>query len=381
MKISGINTYMSKEQHRNLIFVEVVTDEGMTGVGESYSVGPDEAIAVIVQHFSSWLTGMDPRDIEGIWQKLYRFSRFPGGIILMSAISGIDIALWDLAGKISGQPVWRLLGGRCRKRIRTYGHVSGANPSELSNNTNRMINDYGFTALKCFPLQTPQDTIPPWHTLIQSVPERMDAVKNAAGEYVDIAVDAHAVLTDVTQAVMLAKTIEPYHPLFLEEPARPENYDTLAEIVQKTNVPIATGEMLYTKWAFRELLAKRAAHIIQPDICIAGGITEMKKIAAVSESFHIPLAPHNPMGPIATAANVHLCATIPNFLILEYIPDDTEERCDIIDSAVPFSDGYLKIPNKPGLGIELNKEGLKKHQPQTWHRPFRYNEDGSVACI
>lgn len=381
MNISGVHTYMSKEQHRNLIFIEVVTDEGQAGVGEAYSVGPDEAVTAAVRYFEHWLIGKDPRNIEGIWRELYNFSRFPGGIILMSALSGIDMALWDLAGKIAGLPVWALLGGKCRDRIRTYGHAYGKTPAELEEDAHNKVTRYGFTALKCFPLVSESETLPPWSRMVRAVPERIDAVQTGAGPDVDIAVDAHAVLSSPARAVELAVMIEPYHPLFLEEPLRPENIDALAQVVRKSKVPIATGEMLYGKWMFRELLAREGAHIIQPDVCITGGILETKKIAALAESFHVDVAPHNPMGPIATAANVHLCATIPNFLILEYIPDDTKQRCDIVDEPVTFREGYLEIPDKPGLGIELRKENLEQHPPAMWHRPFRYNQDGSAAFI
>jgi len=381
MKISSVNTYMSKEQHRNLIFIEIATSEGISGVGEAYSVGPDEAVAATVKYFESWLVGMDPRDIERIWQKLYNFSRFPGGIILMSAISGIDIALWDLAGKIVGQPVWRLLGGKCRDRIRTYGHAIGTTPDTLVENTGKLLKNHGFSAVKCFPLASEGETVPQWSVTVREAVKRVSALREVLGEDIDIAVDAHAVLGSTARAVEIAGKLEPYRPLFLEEPVRPDNIDSLAQVVRKVNVPVATGEMLYTKWQFRELLIREAAHIIQPDICITGGLLETKKIAALAESFNVTVSPHNPMGPVATAANVHLCATIPNFLILEYIPDDTAERCDIIDEPVAFSGGYLDIPDKPGLGIELCKEGLEKHPPLPWHRPFKYHGDGSAAFI
>ncbi|MCE5249209.1 galactonate dehydratase [bacterium] len=381
MKITGINTYMSKEQHRNLVFIEIAADNGLTGVGEAYSVGPEEAVVAAVRYFEPWLTGMDPRNIEGIWQKLYRFSRFPGGFVLMSALSGIDIALWDLAGKSAGVPVWMLLGGKCRDRIRTYGHVSGTTISEMAAKTAEIIGKYGFTAVKCFPVPLKQDAVLPWREIIRETPKRLAAVRETAGDDVDVAVDVHAAVSNVACAVELVEAIKPYHPLFVEEPLRPENIDALAQLVRKVNIPVATGEMFYDKWSFRELLVREAAHIIQPDICIAGGITELKKIAALAESFHADVAPHNPMGPVATAANVHLCAAIPNFLILEYIPDDIAERCDIIDEPLAFSKGYLEIPDKPGLGVELRKEGLEKHPPITWHRPFRYHGDGSAAFI
>jgi len=381
MKITGITTYMSKEQHRNLVFIEVMTDEGLSGVGEAYSVGPEQAIVSAVQYFESWLVGMDPRNIEGIWQKLYRFSRFPGGFVLMSAMSGIDIALWDLAGKCAGLPVWRLLGGTCRDRIRTYGHAGGTTLPEIAENAEQVISKYGYSAVKCFPVPVEQDYMPSWSVVMRETPKRMSTVRDVVGHDVDVAADLHAVISNSARAVELVEALKPYHPLFIEEPLRPENIEGLAQLVRKVNVPIATGEMFYDKWSFRELLVRQAVHIIQPDVCIAGGITEMKKIATLAESFHVDVSPHNPMGPIATAANVHLCATMPNFLILEYIPDDTGERCDIIDEPMAFSGGYLDIPGKPGLGVELRKEGLEKHPPVTWHRPFRYYQDGSATHI
>ncbi len=190
----------------------------------------------------------------------------------------------------------------------------------------------------------------------------MKAVRDALGPDVDIAADAHAALSNPFEAVELADALAPYRPLFLEEPLRPENRDALASVKRKTHVPIATGEMLYSKWEFRELLDREAADIVQPDICIAGGITELKKIAALAETFCVPLAPHNPMGPVATAANVHLSAAIANFFILEYLPDDTADRRDIVDEPVPFRDGWLDIPDKPGLGIEIKRRTSGSHE-------------------
>lgn len=380
MQISAINTYYSKEAHRNLIFIEVVTDEGLTGVGEAYSVGPDEAVAAIVKHFASWLIGKDPREIGRLWQMMYNFSRFPGGLILMSALSGIDIALWDIKGKAAGLPVWALLGGKCRDRIRTYGHAVGNSPKEIAEHAKKIVEKYRYTAVKCFPLFC-GESIPPWNSMVREGEKRMRAIREILGPDIDIAVDFHAAIPTPYQAIEAANVLEQYRPMFLEEPARPENMDALAQVARSTSIPIATGEMLYTKWEFRELLDREAASIIQPDICIAGGITEMKKIAAVAESYYVPLAPHNPMGPVATAASVHLSAAIPNFLILEYLPDDSAERLDVVDRTVEFNNGWLEIPDRPGLGIELNKEGLAKHPPKEWHRPFRYTQDGLPGVI
>lgn len=380
MKITAINTWYSKEAHRNLIFIEVVTDEGLTGIGEAYSVGPDETVAVVVKDFESWLVGKDPRNIEGLWQEMYNFSRFPGGLALMGAISGIDIALWDIKGKAAGLPVWALLGGKCRERIRTYGHVKGATPDEMAESAASLVERYGFTAVKCFPVMWGAE-VPAWSTVLREAVVRMRKIREAIGPDVDVAADAHAAIHHPWQAIEVAEAIAPFRPLFLEEPVRPENMDALAAVVRKTTVPIATGEMFYGKWTYLDLLSRKAADIIQPDICIVGGFTEMKKIAAIAEAFYVPLAPHNPMGPVANAVNAHLAAVIPNLLILEYIPDDTPERLDVIDAPVSFREGWLEIPDKPGLGIELNKEGIAKYPPRPWRRPFRYHRDGSPSMI
>jgi len=387
MKITKCAAFLSREKHRNLIFIEVETDGGMSGVGEAYSVGPDETVPVIVEHFESWLVGEDPRDRERLWLKMYNFSRFPGGLPVMSALSGIDMALWDLAGKIAGVPVWHLLGGRCRDRIRTYGHVHGDTPSELADNAKRLVDAYGFTALKCFPTAWRGNpwgdgqSTPPWSTMLKTAGARMTALRKALGDDFDIAVDLHATIFNAARAFEMVRLLEPYRPLFVEEPVRQDNMDALSRLTKHASVPVATGEMLYTPWEFRTLLERKGAHIVQPDVCCAGGLTGMKKIAAVAESFHALLAPHNPMGPVATAANVHLAATVPNFLILEYIPDDTPERTDVVDAPPAFSDGFLEIPDTPGLGISLDRDGVRKHPPQTWHRPFRYFDDGLPAQI
>jgi galactonate dehydratase len=380
MKITAINTYFSREAHRNLIFVEVLTDTGISGVGEAYSVGPDDAVPAVVKQFESWLVGKDPRNIEECWQIMYNFSRFPGGLIMMAALSGIDIALWDISGKAAGVPVWRLLGGKCRNRIRTNGSVSGNTPEEMAENAKKIVEKYGFTSVKCFPLFCGQE-IPLWNQRIQGAKEKMRAVRETVGPNIDVAADAHATLVNPFEAVEFAYAVAPYRPLFIEEPLRPENRDSLAEVRQKTTVPVATGEMLYSKWEFLELLSRRAADIIQPDITIAGGITEMKKIAAIAEAFNTPVAPHNPMGPIATAATIHVMATVANYFIVDYLPDDTPERLDVVDKPVPFREGWLEIPDKPGLGIELRKEGLKDPRKGGWTRPIQFHPDGTPSYI
>jgi galactonate dehydratase len=210
---------------------------------------------------------------------------------------------------------------------------------------------------------------------------RFSAVRRAVGDDVDIAVDPHAKIFEPAQAIALAEALKPDRPLFLEEPLRPENVDALARVAAHTDVPIATGEMLYTKFQFRELLVKQAADVLQPDVCCAGGILECKKIAAMAEAFYVVVAPHNPMGPVATAVNVHLVATLPNFLILEYHPDDEAPRRDLIDEPMVLKNGYLELPTRPGLGLELNEDAFPRYPFRTWHRGFPTRADGSLAFI
>jgi galactonate dehydratase len=379
LKIVDIKAYLVGAQSRNWVFVKVLTDEGIDGIGEAYSVGPDEATVAVLQDFKRWLLGRDPRDIEGLWHEMYNFTRFPGGSVVNSAISGIEHALWDILGKSLGAPVYRLLGGRCREKIRVYVHAGGSTPSELSEAV-LSVAKRGFNAVKVSPFPPGSDRMP-WNLVLKASEDRMEAVRNAVGEGFDVAVDIHAKILEPSRAVQLCKVLEPFRPLFLEEPLRPENPDALAEVAKAVEAPIATGEQLYTKWGFREVLEKRAADIIQPDVCCAGGILECRKIAAMAEAYYVSVAPHNPMGPVATAVNVHLAAGIQNFLILEYIPDEGPPRTDVVKKPMEIEGGYLKIPEEPGLGIELREEGLCKYPPKPWRRTPSYREDGSPALL
>ncbi|MCD6521063.1 MAG: galactonate dehydratase [Anaerolineae bacterium] len=380
MKITGIETYLVDVGTRNLCFVEVYTDEGLTGIGEAYSVGPDQATAETINYFAEWLRGMDPLDIEGIWQKLYLGSRFPGGSVVNSAISGIDQALWDLKGKAFGVPVYQLLGGRCRERIRVYQNPGGRTPAETAENAQRLVEEYGFTAIKTNPLPPDVHQLP-WLKALAAVERKLALLREALGEEIDIALDPHAQLLEPAKAVDLCQVVAPFRPLFVEEPLRPENMEAMAGVRAKARVPIATGEMLYTKWEFRDLLRLQAVDIIQPDVCCCGGLTEIKKIAALAEAEYVTIAPHNPMGPLATAVNAQFVATVPNFLILEYTLDVAPPRSELVQEPYRMVDGYLELPNKPGLGIELNHAYFEKHPYKPWHRSFRYKPDGSMGFI
>ena len=379
MKITQVETHAAPLTGRDSLIVRVHTDEGLVGLGEAYPVGPNEAVAATIRDFQSWIAGRDPRDVNGIWYHLYAHSRFPGGSVVNAAISGIEHALWDIAGKAAGVPVYRLLGGKCRDRIRVYQSCGGATPEAIAAHARQLVDQYGYTALKMSP-QPPNSEQLPWAAVVRQAGERLAAVREAVGPDVDIGLDPHARIFEPMRALEMAAAVQPYRPFFFEEPLRPENIDALAWLAQKSDVPIATGEMLYTSFGFRELLAKQAATIIQPDICICGGLSEMKKIAALAESHYVTVAPHNPLGPLATAINVHFAATTHNFLILEYHADDESPRRDVLVEPMQLRDGYLELPEGPGWGVELNEAALST-ELRSWHRPFGTQPDGAAAFI
>jgi galactonate dehydratase len=378
MKITAIDTHLVNMGNRNVPFVLVRTDEGITGVGEAYSCGPDKATVEVIRDFALWLVGRDPRDIESLYQLMFAGSRFPGGSVVGSAISGIEHALWDIAGKAAGVPVYRMLGGRCRDRVRVYQNPGGKTPEEMADNALKVIAKYGYTALKLSPLPPDYATLP-WGRVVAESVRRCEAVRRAVGDEIDIGIDPHAKIFEPAQAIELARALEPMRPFFIEEPLRPENRAALAKVREHVRVPIATGEMLYTRYEFRELLALQAVDIVQPDVCVAGGLFELKKIAAMAEAHYVTVAPHNPCGPVATAVNVHFAASTSNFNILEYIPDDSGVRNEVVKEPIRLSKGYLEIPEKPGLGVELDEKAAARHPFVPWHRPFNVRQDGSLA--
>ncbi len=376
MKITKIDTFLVSMGHRNIPYVKVHTDEGIYGVGEAYSCGPDKATVECIRDFEGWLIGRDPRDIEGLWTLMYAGSRFPGGMVVNAAISGIEHALWDIAGKAANLPVYRLVGGKCRDKIRVYQNPGGRTPSEMADNSVRLIEKYGYTALKIGPLPRDWQSMP-WNKALRETEKRVAAVREAVGDDIDIGLDPHAQLFEISRAVELCEVVAPFRPMFVEEPLRPENRAAMAKLRDMVDVPLATGEMLYTRYEFRELLAHQAVNIIQPDICVAGGLWEQKKIAALADAHYVTVAPHNPCGPIATAVNVHFAASTHNFLILEYHADDEGTRRAIVNEPIKLVNGYLEIPETPGLGIDLNEDVLGNYPFKSWHRSFTYREDGT----
>jgi galactonate dehydratase len=361
----------------NHVFVKVISDEHIYGIGEAYRVGPDPATIAVVEDFKGWLVGQDPFRIEHLWRLMYNGSRFPGGSLGLAALSGIEIALWDLKGRALGRPVYELIGGRCRDRVRVYRGIGGATPQELADDARRAVEE-GFTAVKMAP-QPPDSEEIAWGRALRGTAQRVEAVRKAVGEDVDIGLDPHARIFEPYKARELAEAVQPYRPMFVEEPLRPENIAALAALRREVRVPIATGEMLYTKYAFRDILAAGAADILQPDLLICGGLLEAKKIAAMAEAHYVKVAPHNPLGPVSTAAAVHFAASTPNFLILEYRPARRGPTRDLVREPLALEDGHIRIPEKPGLGVELNEAAFAGKPLQAWHRPFIIEADGNIG--
>ncbi len=380
MQITKLTCDFINNGSRNWPIVRVITDSGITGIGEAYPVGPDKAVAETVAYFEEWLLGWDPLEIERIWHELYAGSRFPTGSVITSAISGIDHALWDVKGKAFDVPVYQLLGGRVRDKIRVYQSPGGGTPEEMADNARRLVEAYGFTAVKIGPFGSDADAHS-WGWQLANAERRMAAVREAVGDEVDIGVDPHAKILEPARALEMAERIAPYRPFFFEEPVRPENFAALSKLQAKCPIPIATGECLYTKFEFQDLLGTGAADIIQPDVCIAGGLTEMKKIAAMAEAHYVSVAPHNPLGPLATAVNTHFAASTPNFLILEYHADDEGIRAEVLKEPVRLVDGYVHVPEAPGLGVELTDGILEKYPYRPWRRGRPTKADGMLAFI
>jgi galactonate dehydratase len=369
MKITKLETFFVRPRW---LFLKVHTDEGIVGLGEPILEGRAQTVAAAVQEIGRYLIGQDPRRIEHHWQAIYRGQFYRGGPILCSALSGIEQALWDITGKWLGQPVYQLLGGAVRDRIRLYGWVGGSTFGEYIESA-KVSAAAGFTALKTG-LEGPFQIVDTPGKVDEAV-ERFAALRAAVGPQVDIGIDFHG-RVGPAQAIRLAAALEPYHPMFIEEPVLPENVDALVTVARSTTIPIATGERLFAKWGFREVLEKQAAAILQPDLSHAGGILECKKIAAMAECYYAAVAPHCPLGPIALAACLQLDACIPNFLVQEHVTLGE----GYLKNPFRAVDGHVALPAGPGLGIELDEDALAdKIYDGSWETPRLWHADGSVA--
>ncbi|MEM7344786.1 MAG: galactonate dehydratase, partial [Chloroflexota bacterium] len=353
MKITSIKPIMADGGHRVFVFVKVETDQpGLIGWGEASLEGKPRAIAGCIQDMEMMIVGEDPRRVEHCWQTLYRSGFWRMGVIGLSALSGIDQALWDIKGKALGCPVYELLGGRVRDKVRLYTHFGGDTPEALAADALSKV-EKGWTAIKTI-------GVPITHMLdnpavVKQAAEGLRRVREAVGDEVDVLLDFHGRLTP-QMAIRYGKAFEPYHPFCLEEPSQAENPAAMAQIAKALTIPIATGERLFTRWGFREILAHQAASLLQPDTCHAGGISEVRKIAAMAEVYYAGIAPHNVYGPIATAACIHVDLATPNFVIQEIIDPETEPTIlAFAKEPLPIIDGYIYPPEKPGLGVEIDE--------------------------
>ncbi len=380
MKITGITCHVVDGGGRNIVLVRTETDAGIVGWGESFSVGPDLAVAATIDHLKDWILGDDPRDIERLWATMYQGLRFPPGSVGLAAISGIEHTLWDISAKALGLPVYRLLGGRVRDRVRVYQGCTGPTPEAAAGKALGLVEEYGYTAFKMSPFP-PDDHLRPWNEVLREGPRHMAAVREAVGDDVDIGLDVHAKVLEPMRALELARAVEPYNPFFFEEPIRPEGIREMAWLRRRSPIPIATGEALYAKFQFNDLVRQQAADIIQPDVCVCGGLLEMKKIAAIAEGHDVVVAPHNPMGPLAGAINLHFAASTTNFLILEYRAHDKGRWRELVKDPWAPVDGHLAIPDAPGWGLEIDEDALDRYPAITWRRGNPIRADNSPAFI
>ena len=359
MKVTDVKTFVVDCFRTNWVFVKVYTDEGVDGVGEATLEYKEKALLGAVEHIRDYLVGQDPRDIERHYHDIYRDAYWRGGAVLMSALSAVETALWDILGKSLGVPVYRLLGGKLRDRVRIYvnGWFAGAKTPEEFGEKAKIAVQRGVTAMKWDPFGKAYLELS--NRELDRALACVAAVREAAPD-ADLLIEGHGRF-DVPTGIRIAKELEPFRPMFFEEPVPPDNLEALKAVREKSPVPIAAGERLYTLRAFKDLFEQRAADFIQPDVSHAGGIMELRKIAAAAEAYYIPFAPHNPSGPVANAATLQLAACCPNFTILEIMYSDVTWRADVTDEALTYADGCLEIPDKPGLGIELDEAACLAH--------------------
>jgi galactonate dehydratase len=365
IRITKLETFKVKPR---FLFLKVHTDQGITGLGEPITEGRADTCATAIKEMEPYLIGKDARKIIHHWQALYRHSFYRGGPILTSALSGLDQALWDIKGKALGVPVYELLGGPTRDRIRVYAHAR--TPEAI-----RKAKAEGFTAFKTGVKNARQSGVVAPQKFIEEATQAFAELKEAAGKDADVGIDFHGAISP-QNAGLLIKALEPYQPFFIEEPVNCQNVDIMAGLAKETHLPIATGERIFTKWGFREILEKGAASILQPDLCHAGGIFESRIIAGMAEAYYAAIAPHNPLGPISLASGLQLAASIPNFLCQEQVTLGE----GYLKEPFVVKDGHVDLPKGPGLGIALDEDAIAERLGHEWRNPETYLEtDGSVT--
>lgn len=366
MKVTDIKVFNVDCFRTNWVFVKVYTDEGIDGVGEATLEYKEKALAGAVEHIKEYLVGKNPLTIEKHWHDIYRDAYWRGGPVLMSALSAVEMALWDILGKTLGVPVYQLLGGKVNDKVRIYvnGWFAGAKePEEFGQKAAEAVKR-GVTAMKWDPFGKSYMNISAAD--LDKALKCVAAVREAVGDGVDLLIEGHGRF-NIPTGIKIAKELAPFKPMFFEEPVPPDSLEALKAVHDQSPVAISAGERLYTRWDYRRFFDSMPADYIQPDISHAGGIMELKKIAAEAECRYLPFAPHNPSGPVANAATLQLAANCPNFCILEIMYSDVVWRKEVTNEALHYEDGYMFISDKPGLGIEIHEEECLKHpyQPHT----------------
>ena len=379
MKITNLTLYKVPPRW---LFLKIETDEGIIGWGEPVIEGRADTVRAAVEELAPVLIGADPMRIEDLWQVMYRGGFYRGGPEVMSAIAGIDQALWDIKGKVFNTPVYNLLGGLVRDNLKVYRWIGGDRPSDIAAAALE-ARAQGYGAVK-------MNGTEEMHYIdgfgkVEAVCERVAAIKQAAPG-LDIAVDFHG-RVHKSMAKVLARALDEFHLMFIEEPVLPENNEALREIAKHTSTPIATGERMFTRWEYKTLFEAGYVDIIQPDLSHAGGISECKKIAAMAEAYDVAVAPHCPLGPVALGACIQLDACTPNVFIQEQsLGIHYNKGGDLLDylgdpSIYAYKNGFIEIPSGPGLGVEVDEEALRRaaQVPHNWKNPVWRNFDGTVA--
>lgn len=379
MKISNIEVYKVKPRW---IFVKISTDEGITGWGELISGTKTETVVAGAYEMGKKLVGRNPFEIERLWQELHR-SFFRGGPINGTIVSGLEMALWDIKGKALGLPIYELLGGAARNRIRVYSWIGGDRPSDVAQQAQERV-DKGFSAIKMN--ATSEMHYIDSYNKVSAVVDRVASIRDQVGDKLEIGIDFHG-RVHRPMAKVLAKALEPYHPMFLEEVVLPENWESFSDISNEVAIPLATGERLYTRWQFKNLFRQGAVDIVQPDVSLCGGILETRKIAAMAEAFDMACAPHAPYGPVSLAATLQVDACTPNVFIQEQsLGIHYNQGFDLLDfvknkEIFQYKDGFVDLPTNPGLGIEMDEDMIRDvaQQGLVWSNPSWKNYDGTIA--
>ena len=370
-KIEKVETFLWSRW----LLIKIHSEDGFVGIGEGGVHGWQRPTKTMIEVMSDYLVGKDPNLIEHHYQWLYRSSHFMGSVV-QGALSAIDIALWDMKGKRLGVPIYDLMGGKTRDRVRCYMHVGGDTGEELAEDALR-AKEQGFTAVRFTPFPNDYYLHKSYTEWADEAVERVGMVKDAVGSDVDICVEIHRQMNPA-ESIWLGRRLEQFNPFFYEDPMLPDSPARMAEVQAQCNIPIATGERFTTIFEYQQLLENGGCAYVRPDLCLCGGLSGCKKVAAMAEAQHVKVIPHNPLSPVSTAACVQLDACIPNFALQEYTGESEPPKSELLVEPLELIDGYLTVPEGPGLGIELNEDTLARigEDPKVLDTPIGF--DGSV---